>query len=117
MKENTLRDKIISFILWILLWWIIVYSYWTYTWRWSVMFPKQWGLIWTTTWWGNFDAGAMSDEQLERMATRAWITSDELKKRLASWETLRDIMPARTWSWTRSGWNFQWRWTTGTWSN
>ncbi len=125
MKDNkdniVIRDKIIAFILWILVWWIVVYAYWSYTGRWSMMFPSQKWVNWISTRLGNFDAGSMTDAQLERMATRAGITLAELKKRLAAWETLRDIMPARSWSGARSGWNFQWREsqniTTGTWSN
>lgn len=108
MKENIMRDKIISFVLWLLIGWTIVYGY-TY-------FMSDKSLQWPTGWptW-NFDASNMSDEQLERLSTRAWITKDELKNRLEAGESLRDIMPQRNWSWSNMGSR---RWTdTTTWSN
>ena len=108
MKENIMRDKIISFVLWLFIWWAIVYGYTYFIWDKSLQWPTWWPM------W-NFDSSSMSDEQLERLSTRAWITKDELKKRLESWESLRDIMPARTWSWANMGGR---RWTDTTiWSN
>lgn len=103
MQENIMRDKIISFILGLLLGAAIVYGYSSYSAKNSTFDPN---VRWTR--WGNFDASTMSDAQLQRMADRAWITLAELKQKLASGQSLRDIMPARSWSWARSGSNFQW---------
>ena len=112
MKDNLRSDKIISFVFGLLIGWILVYSY-SYITQDKTL--GNWWPVWWSMW--NFDASNMSEDQLERMATRAWITKDELKKRLDSGENLREIMPARTWSWS----NFSWRrWnnsSTGTWSN
>ncbi len=96
MKENIMREKIVSFILWLLIWWAIVYGYTYYMWYNSQQRPTWWPM------W-SFDSSNMSDEQLQRMADRAGITKDELKKKLEAWESLRDIMPARTWSWANMG--------------
>lgn len=113
MKENIMRDKIISFTLGILVWWVLVYSYSYFIWDKSkdVLIQSPW----TRQMWG-FDASSMSDEQLERMATRAWITTDELKEKLEAGESLRDIMPQRNSSWTNF-WRRNQNPTTWTWSN
>jgi hypothetical protein len=115
MKENIMRDKIISFVLWLLLGATIVYWYSSYIAKNSTFDPN---VRWTR---GNFDTSTMSDDQLQRMADRAWITLAELKQKLASGQSLRDVMSARTWSWSRTGGDFQWRniqdSTTSTWSN
>lgn len=125
-KDNILRDKIISFWAWILIWLVIMatigYFIW---WKWPWKFGNNWPMWNENTRWQfpsdrtgwNFDPSSMSDEQLERMAKRAWITKEELKKRIDSWESIRDIMPARNWSWSMSWtrwWNNQKTWT---WSN
>jgi hypothetical protein len=121
MKENIMRDKIISLVLGLLLWVGIMYFYWLYTWKWSMIFPNQKSVNWITTRWGNFDTSIMSDDQLQKMADRAWITLAELKNKLDAGENIRDILPARSWSWTRSGSTFQWNRTqdsiSSTWSN
>ena len=108
-----MRDKIISFTLGILVWWVLVYSYSYFIWDKSKDVLIQ--APWTWQMW-SFDASSMSDEQLERMATRAWITTDELKDKLEAGESLRDIMPQRNWSWSNF-WGRNQNPTTWTWSN
>lgn len=115
MKENIMRDKIISFTLGILVWWVLVYSYSYFIWDKSKEVLGWWN-PWTRQMW-NFDASSMSDEQLERMATRAWITTDELKDKLEAGESLRDIMPQRTGSWAGIEWRRNQNTLTWTWSN
>lgn len=115
MSENIMRDKIISFVLWILVWWILLYSYTYFIW------DKSWdNWIWWANWtrqmW-NFDPSNMSDDQLERMAKRAWITKEELKSKLEAGESLRDIMPARNWSWSNFWWGRNQDSATWSWSN
>ncbi|NDK07610.1 hypothetical protein EOM39_00010 [Candidatus Gracilibacteria bacterium] len=107
MKENIMRDKIVSFVLGLLIGGAIVYGY-TYFMGDNTQQGPTGGPM------GNFDSSNMSDEQLERMATRAGITKDELKKRLEAGESLRDIMPARTGSGANMGGRREAGTTTGT---
>lgn len=87
-----MKNKIISFIIWVLVWWVLVFWYWSLngnnqpSWQRGVWGPNAWA--------ANMDVSTMTDEQLEQMATRAWITLEELKEKLESWENIRDIMPA-----------------------
>ena len=116
MKENIMRDKIISFVLWLLIWGAVVYGYSYYiSSKSQVWFPNNWQTR------GNFDTSTMSDDQLQKMADRAWITLAELKKKLDAGENIRNLMPARTWSWARPSWDSQWTKisdvTSSTWSN
>lgn len=108
-----MKDRIISWILWIVLWWIIVYSYWYYNNQKSSVWT--WNIWWT---WFTQNLSNMSDTQLERMATRGWITVDELKAKIKSGEDLWNILPRwnfwtwtwsrdRTWTWSR---NRIWTW-------
>jgi len=106
-----MKDKIISWIIWATIWWIIVYSY-GYFMNNSNTNWFTWSPSWFTK--GGFDPSNMSDDQLQRMATRAWISLEELKSKIASWENIRDIVPM----WNR--WNRTWTWLTnnniiGTW--
>lgn len=95
-----MKEKIISFVAWIFVCAIVVWVYHFTTWN-----PSQ-------NLWQNrppmMDASNMSDEQLERMATRLGITKDELKKEIASGKNIRTIMQEK---WV----SFGWRWTR-TWS-
>lgn len=101
-----MKDKIISLIIWILVWWIIVYFYWVYTQKDNTNKLNTWINIQNS----NFDPSNMSDAQLERMANRAWISIEELKQRLDNWENIRDIT-ANSWSW------FSWTWINRSWDN
>jgi len=105
-----MKDKIISGVIGLIVWWLIVYAYGYF------MNSSTWALnnsSISTQWWTpwSFDVSNMTDEQLEKMASRAGITVDELKAKLDSWEDLRSIMPARSNSGNFSGggawtWNF-----------
>lgn len=96
-----MKDKLISLVMWIIIWWSIVYSYWYLTSDSSWRDTSKSGKIWISS-----DTSNMSDEQLERMATRAWISEDELKKRIEAWENPRDIMwtswGAKNWTWSNT---------------
>ena len=60
-----MKDKIISFVIWLILWGIIVYGYTYYT------KPKMWGPgMWGTP--PTMNVENMSDEQLERMLNEAF---------------------------------------------
>ncbi|MDD3302381.1 MAG: hypothetical protein PHN31_02420 [Candidatus Gracilibacteria bacterium] len=94
MKDNVLIGKIISFVLGMIIGGILVYSY-------SYFIPgssnnSSFGGNPGTPPNGNMDVSSMSDSQLEKMAERAGITKDELKSKLKSGESLRDIMPNRS---------------------
>jgi len=109
MKDNVLIWKIISFVLGMIIWWVLVYSY-SYFIPWSSNNSSFWWNPWTPPNW-TMDVSSMSDSQLEKMAESAGITKDELKAKLESWESLRNIMPNRSWSWSAKLQN------TSTWSN
>ena len=99
-----MKDKIISFVIWLILWGIIVYGYTYYT------KPTMWGPgMWGTP--PTMNVENMSDEQLERMATRVGMTKDELKKEIESGKDIRTIMQEKWvgfgWRWTRT-----WSWKT-----
>ena len=110
-----MKDKIISWIIWAIICWLVIYWY-NYYFNTNMSNSKT--SNWFSRW--NFDPSNMSDAQLERMATRAWITPEVLKSRIASWEKLSDIIPMwnrwtwswmRSWSWNRMrGWNGTWSW-------
>lgn len=105
-----MKDKIISWIIWAIIWWIIVFWYWQFFSSNADSIPQMWG--WQMWPWWNFDASSMTDEQLSDIAQKAWITLDELKQKLDSGESLRDIMPMRegrqgnsNWTWSTMSWN------------
>jgi len=100
-----MKEKIISWVLGAILGWAIVFSYGYFTnsntsniWpMWNWMPP---GNFWS----GSFDVSNMSDEQLEKMAERAWITKEELKTKLESWEDMRSLMWWQRGSWRETTW-------------
>ena len=100
-----MKDKIISVVIWIVVWAVAVYWY-----LYFVDSNKEntvpVGRWWFTRW--NFDPKSMSDEQLQRMADRAGISLEELKEKIESWEDISSIMPMR---WVNRWWG---RW--GSWS-
>ncbi len=106
-----MKEKIISFVAWLLIWGIIVYWYWYFTT--SEQPTSNLGNRWNFTRW-NFDPANMTDEQLERMAERAWITKEELKEKIDSWEDIRSLMWGAWWGmrWNRTN---MWTWTTNWW--
>jgi len=91
-----MKDKIISWILWITLWWIIIFWYWYFIWWKSDNLEKN------TT---EVSKKEISDEQIKRIANRSWLSESEIQSRLESWETMRDI----TW-WWNGGWTWDWTW-------
>lgn len=100
-------EKIISALLWAILWGLIVFLYMNINTVSSNNILSNWNMPvrWT---WATFDVSKMSDDQLEKMATRVWITKEELKIKLESWEDIRNLI------WTPSWW-FN-KWVTNTWS-
>lgn len=98
-----MKDKLISALIWAVLWGLIVLLYTNLisvpsnnTWpNWSR--PAGWS-------WAALDVSTMSDDQLEKMATRAWITKDELKAKLDAWEDIRSLMWNQNGNW---GWGNQ----------
>ncbi len=102
-----MKDKIISFVAWIFVWAIAVWAYhFILAWNNAQNFWPMWE--WNPP---SFNASNMSDEQLERMATRVGMTKDELKKEIESGKDIRTIMQEKWvgfgWRWTRT-----WSWKT-----
>lgn len=95
-----MRDKIISFLLWVLVWWLIVYGY-TYYNESKIETTSWFPTNWQTRW--NFDPSNMSDEQLQRIADRQWISVGELKEKMSSWGWFTKPI----WSWAI---NDSWSW-------
>ncbi len=85
-----MKNTIISFILWILVWWMLFYWY-DYVNSDNKKTNSQ-DRIQNSTWRWNFDPANMSVEQLQRMADRQWITIDEMKEKIKSWEWFRGGM-------------------------
>ena len=117
-----MKDKIISFLIGVAVWWMIVYGYWYFTNdAWSTGWPQE--NRWFDRQQGgglngqqNIDAAPISDEQLESIAQRAGISLEELKTRLDNGEEMTDIIPTR-WGWAggaRWGWTLDWA---GNWGN
>lgn len=104
-----MKEKIISWILGAILGWAIVFSYGYFTNSDTLNIHPNW--VWMPSWnfWSwTFDTSNMSDEQLEMMAKRAWISTDELKIKLENWEDMRTLMWWRwTWRWENSSWTVQ----------
>ena len=104
-----MKEKIISWIFGAILGWAIVFSYGYFTNSNTWNIPPSWAWMPPGNFWSwSFDVSNMSDEQLENMATRAWITTDELKAKLESWEDMRSLMWWRwTWKWETSSGTIQ----------
>ena len=83
--NKKLQEKILNIFLGIIIGILIVYGY---------NYFMHSSSAQNQTMKGNFDPSNMSDTQLEKMATRAGITKEELKKRLDAGENIRDIMPS-----------------------
>lgn len=107
-----MKDKLISFILWIIIW-----AIWCFTYN-SFFNSNNWWLT-PWAWWQppQMDTSNMSDEQLESMANRMWITKDELKTQIDSWKDLRTIMQenrTKSWTWNTNTWSWNqiktWTW-------
>lgn len=88
-----MKEKIISMFIWVLIWWALIFVYYNFfvldnssISEWQISEKR-------------IDSWDVSDEQLEKMAERSWMTTDEIKTKLESWESLRDIM----W-WQEVGW-------------
>jgi hypothetical protein len=90
--SQILRDKIISGVLWIIIWifWVYTYQYFSNTLSLSSSSSQK----------RNFDISNMSDTQLTRMAERAGITKEELKQKIDAGEDIRSIM--------RKNWSSSW---------
>lgn len=107
-----MKNKIISFIVWLIVWIILVqwYSYFFKSDSLENNMPEN------PTEWRIMNNSSPSDEQLEKISERTWISVDELKEKIDSWEDLRSIM----W-WTKrksqtSSWNLENNWRTWSWA-
>lgn len=91
--SQILRDKIISGVLWIIVWISWVYAYQYFAGALSLSSPNSQGT--------SFDSSNMSDAQLARMAERTGLTKEDLKKRIDAGEDVRSLM-RKNWSnsWT-----------------
>lgn len=83
-----MKDKIISCVLWMLVWWIIVYGYGLMNNDWTQKNQNLKGWFDRTT----SASGSMSTEQISTISKRTGISEDVIKTRLESGETMRDIM-------------------------
>lgn len=111
-----MKDKLISFWAWILIWALLL------SWYYYIMWSKLQG-PWNFAWWQRgqmMNPKNMSDSQLEKMATKVWMTKDELKKEIENGKDLKTIMQAKWvnfnskwWSDSTNSWNFWGRQTTG----
>lgn len=101
-----MKDKIISWVIWAIIWWIIVFWYSSFStetqnnnfwpnWMWS---------MWNELPWINFDVSSMSDEQLGKMAERSGITVDKLKEKLELWEGIRSFRERPNMGWWTNSW-------------
>lgn len=99
-----MKDKLISALLWAVLWGLIVFLYINITAVSPSNIWPNWNMPvrWT---WATFDTSNMTDDQLEKMATRAWITKEELKSKLESWEDIRSLMWNKNWWFNKSNTN------------
>jgi hypothetical protein len=103
-----MKNKVISFVLWLLIWWTVVYGYDFFMNNRNTSYRGQTqNQSWTR---GSFDPSQMSDEQLQRMADRAWVSVEEMKKRFESWEGMRNGWSFRRGSGSvnREGENLNW---------
>ena len=87
-----MKEKVLSFVLWVALTAISIYSYWYFT---SANNSNTNFTKWA------FQTWEMTDEQIKSMADRVWISADDLKKELDSWKTIREIMKEK---WASLGW-------------
>ena len=101
-----MKNKIISWVIWAIIWWILVFWY-------SNLFTEgQNNNIWDKNMWPEWngwvrmdiDSSNISDDQLEKMAERAGISIDELKEKIEAGD---DIKPNRWWNrnkWESNTW-------------
>jgi len=78
-----MKNKIISWIIWIAVWWIIVFWY-------GKIFPQiQKNITWKNQ--NNVLNTSVTSEQLNRISNRTWLSIEEIKQKLDSWLTLKEI--------------------------
>jgi len=85
-----MKDKIISWIVWSIIWGAIVFSYWYF------MNSNVWDKA-PNSRWVNME---LTEDRLEKMSERSWISKEEIQKRINSGESMRDIM---WWKWREKG--------------
>lgn len=85
-----MRDKIISWSIWIFIWLIIIY------WYWYFFSPNSWIKLVNSP---SLNS-ELSDEQITRIAARTWLSESEIKSRLESGETMRNITWSNWVTWT-----------------
>lgn len=67
-----MKDKIISWIIWVIIWWIIVF--WYSSFFTEIQNDNPWA---SWVWWKGWTE--ITEEQLEIIAEKQWITVEELK--------------------------------------
>lgn len=87
-----MKDKVISMIIGIVIWWILMFGYFELFVSENSSPAKSQMSEQKPAWW------EISDEQLEKMAERSWLSTSEIKERIDSWETMRDIMWGQWWT-------------------
>jgi hypothetical protein len=95
--SQALRDKIISGILWIIVWicWVYGYQY----------FSGSLSSYSNSSQKRDFNPSNMSDAQLTRMAERTGLTKEELKKKIDAGEDIRSLV--------RKNWSSSWSTSSG----
>lgn len=88
-----MKNKISSLLLWITVWWILI------LWH---SFLNTDSIELNKNSWSKWE---VNDEQISRISERTGISEEEIKTRLESWETMRDIM----WAAGKSGGWWEWR--------
>lgn len=120
-----MRDKIISWLIWAIIWWLIVfwYSYFFNSDSSSYTNNQNSGYSNFPQSWNSMDLSNMSDNRLQRIADKAWISLDKLKQKIKNGDDLSELMPKWNFSWS---WNFNrgslnwWQqntWNIQTWNN
>lgn len=114
-----MKDKIFSAIIWIIVWWWVVFGYWYIQWTTDDETSTQTNnktntqSTQATRWWWETSAAEpseMTDEQLTRIAERAWITLEELKAKIDSWEDISSLGWWRGQRWWQTTWTGSAQW-------
>ncbi len=104
-----MKDKIISFVIWLVVWWALIYWY-----MYFIEGDEVNNSAMNNR--GGIDSSNMDEQQLERMAERIGISKEELKKKLDAWENIRDLMPQGWGSRWWNRWDVTWEGRSGSWS-
>lgn len=98
-----MQEKWISFLIGILMWVTITLAY-SYIFNTNTS-PQMWpGWFW---WWNM----QMTDERLNQMAERLWMTKEDLQKEIDAWKDIRTLMQEKgitQWNWNFNGREERW---------